>query len=141
MAAYEEKTGGRVLAIPHNSNISGGMMFRSTTWTGKPFDKRYCETRARFERLVETTQGKGDSETTPLLSPADEFANFERWDKANLTSAIATTSEMLPFNYVRSALKLGLQHQAKLGVNPFKFGMIGGTDNHTSLSTTRAEND
>lgn len=141
MASYEEKTGGRMLAIPHNSNISGGMMFRSTTWTGKPFDKKYCETRARFERLVETSQGKGDSETTTLLSPADEFANFERWDKANLTSAIATTPEMLPFNYVRSALKLGLEHQAKLGVNPFKFGMIGGTDNHTSLSTTRAEND
>jgi uncharacterized protein (TIGR03000 family) len=74
------------------------------------------------------------------LSPTDEFANFERWDKANLPSLIATTPEMLPFNYVRSALKLGLQHQAKLGVNPFKFGLVGGTDIHTSLSTTRAEN-
>ena len=140
MAAYEEKTGGRMLAIPHNSNLSGGMMFRSTTWTGKPFDKKYAETRARFERLVETSQTKGDSETTPRLSPTDEFANFERWDKANLPSLIATTPEMLPFNYVRSALKLGLQHQAKLGVNPFKFGLVGGTDIHTSLSTTRAEN-
>lgn len=140
MAAYEEKTGGRVLAIPHNSNLSGGMMFRSTTWTGKPFDKQYAETRARFERLVETSQTKGDSETTPQLSPTDEFANFERWNKANLPSLIATTPEMLPFNYVRSALKLGLQHQAKLGVNPFKFGLVGGTDIHTSLSTTRAEN-
>jgi hypothetical protein len=140
MAAYEEKTGGRMLAIPHNSNLSGGMMFRSTTWTGKPFDKKYAETRARFERLVETSQTKGDSETTPKLSPTDEFANFERWDKANLPSLIATTPEMLPFNYVRSALKLGLQHQAKLGVNPFKFGLVGGTDIHTSLSTTRAEN-
>jgi hypothetical protein len=79
MAAYEEKTGGRMLAIPHNSNLSGGMMFRSTTWTGKPFDKQYAETRARFERLVETSQTKGDSETTPRLSPTDEFANFERW--------------------------------------------------------------
>jgi hypothetical protein len=140
MAIYEEKTGGRALAIPHNSNLSGGMMFRSTTWTGKPFDRKYCETRARFERLVETSQTKGDSETTPRLSPTDEFANFERWDKANLPSLIATTPEMLPFNYVRSALKLGLEHQAKLGVNPFKFGLVGGTDIHTSLSTTRAEN-
>ena len=140
MAGYEEKTGGRVLAIPHNSNLSGGMMFRSTTWTGKPFDRKYAETRARFERLVETSQTKGDSETTPRLSPNDEFANFERWDKANLPSLIATTPEMLPFNYVRSALKLGLEHQAKLGVNPFKFGLVGGTDIHTSLSTTRAEN-
>jgi hypothetical protein len=140
MAAYEEKTGGRVLAIPHNSNISGGMMFAARTWTGKPFDKKYAETRIRFERLVEASQSKGDSETTPLLSPNDEFANFERWDKANLTSSIATTPEMLPFNYCRSALKLGLAHEAKLGVNPFKFGLIGGTDQHTSLATTRAEN-
>jgi len=140
MAAYEEKTGGRVLAIPHNSNISGGMMFAARTWTGKPFDKAYAETRMRFERLVEATQSKGDSETTPLLSPTDEFANFERWDKANLTSSIATTPEMLPFNYCRSAYKLGLAHQAKIGVNPFKFGLIGGTDQHTSLATTRAEN-
>jgi hypothetical protein len=140
MADYEAKTGGRVLAIPHNSNISGGLMFASKTWTGKPFDKKYAETRIRFERLVEATQSKGDSETTPLLSPTDEFANFERWDKANLTSSIATTPEMLPFNYCRSAFKLGLAHEAKIGVNPFKFGLIGGTDQHTSLSTTRAEN-
>ena len=140
MAAYEEKTGGRVLAIPHNSNLSGGTMFASKTWTGKPFDKKYAETRIRFERLVEATQSKGDSETTPLLSPNDEFANFERWDKANIFGTIATTPEMLPFNYGRSALKLGLEHEAKLGVNPFKFGLIGGTDKHTSLSTTRAEN-
>jgi hypothetical protein len=116
------------------------MMFAAKTWTGKPFDKNYAEMRARFERLVEASQSKGDSETTPLLSPNDEFANFERWDKANLNSSIATTPEMLPFNYCRSALKLGLAHEAKLGVNPFKFGLVGGTDNHTSLSTTRAEN-
>jgi hypothetical protein len=140
MAAYEAKTGGRVLAIPHNSNLSGGMMFASKTWTGKPFDKNYAETRARFERLVEASQTKGDSETTPRLSPKDEFANFERWDRANIFGTIATTPEMLPHNYVRSALKLGLEHEARLGVNPFKFGLVGGTDIHTSLSTTRAEN-
>jgi hypothetical protein len=140
MAAYEAKTGGRVLAIPHNPNLSGGMMFASTTTRGKPLDKEYATTRARFERLVETSQTKGDSETTPQLSPKDHFANFHRWDKANIFSTIATTPEMLPYNYVRSALKLGLEHEAKLGVNPFKFGLIGGSDIHTSLSTTRAEN-
>jgi len=140
MAAYETKTGGRVLAIPHNSNLSGGVMFASVTWSGKPIDRKYAATRARFERLVEASQTKGDSETTPRLSPKDEFANFERWDKANIFGTIATTPEMLPYNYVRSALKLGLQHEAKLGVNPFKFGLVGGTDIHTSLSTTRAEN-
>jgi hypothetical protein len=140
LAAYEAKTGGRVLAIPHNSNLSGGMMFASRTWSGKPLDKQYAQTRIRFERLVEASQTKGDSETTPRLSPRDEFANFERWDKANIFGTIATTPEMLPYNYVRSALKLGLEHEAKLGVNPFKFGLVGGTDIHTSLSTTRAEN-
>ena len=137
MEAYEAKTGGRVLAIPHNSNLSGGVMFASVTWSGKPIDKKYAATRARFERLVEASQTKGDSETTPRLSPQDEFANFERWDKANIFGTIATTPEMLPYNYVRSALKLGLEHEAKLGVNPFKFGLVGGTDIHTSLSTTR----
>ena len=140
MAAYEKKTGGRALAIPHNSNISGGKMFAPKTWTGKPFDKQYAELRARFEPLVETSQSKGDSETTPQLSPGDDFASFDRWNKANLPSLIATTPEMLPFNYIRSALKLGLAHEETLGANPFKFGLIGGTDQHTSLVTTRAEN-
>jgi hypothetical protein len=141
MADYEEKTGGRVLGIEHNPNLSCGQMFAPRTWTGKDFDKKYAETRARFDRLAETSQCKGDSETTPQLSPNDPFADFDvRWNKANIFGLIATTPEMLPYNYVRSALKLGLGHQAKLGVNPFKFGLIGASDQHTSLSTTRAEN-
>jgi hypothetical protein len=140
MAAYETETGGRVLAIEHNPNLSGGQMFAPRTWTGKPFDANYAARRARFEPLVEITQSKGDSETTPQLSPHDLFADFERWNKANIFGLIATTPEMLPFNYVRSALKLGLEHEAKLGANPFKFGLIGASDQHTSLSTTRAEN-
>jgi hypothetical protein len=141
MADYEEKTGGRVLAIEHNPNLSCGKMFAATTESGKPFDKKYAETRARFDRLAEASQCKGDSETTPQLSPNDPFADFDvRWNKANIFGMIATTPEMLPYNYVRSALKLGLEHQSKLGINPFKFGLIGASDNHTSLSTTRAEN-
>ena len=140
MADYEAKTGGRVLAIEHNPNLSGGLMFAPQTWSGKPFDSAYAAMRARFEPLVETSQSKGDSETSPELSPDDPFANFERWNKTNIFGMNTTTPDMLPYNYVRSALKLGLQHQAKLGVNPFKFGMIGASDEHTSLSTTRAEN-
>jgi hypothetical protein len=151
LADYEEKTGGRAMAIPHNSNLSTGTMFAPSTVAGtrpmamgpvegKPFDAKYAAMRARFERLVEVSQSKGDSETTPQLSPDDPFADFERWNKGNIFGLIATTPEMLPFNYVRSALKLGLQHQAKLGVNPFKFSFIGGSDQHTGLSTTRAEN-
>jgi hypothetical protein len=140
MAAYEAKTGGRVLAIEHNPNLSGGLMFAPKTWSGQPFDAAYATQRARFEPLVEASQSKGDSETNPELSPEDPFANFERWDKTNIFGMDSTTSAMFPYNYVRSALKLGLQHQAKLGVNPFKFGLIGASDEHTSLSTTRGEN-
>ena len=134
MADYEEKTGGRVLAIEHNPNLSCGKMFAPTTESGKPFDAKYAAMRARFEPLVEASQSKGDSETTPQLSPHDPFADFERRNKANIFGLVATTPEMLPYNYVRSALKMGLQHEAKLGVNPFKFGMIGASDQHTSLS-------
>jgi Protein of unknown function (DUF3604) len=140
LADYEQKTGGRVMAIPHNSNLSCGQMFAPKTLSGKPFSKEYAARRARFEPVVEASQSKGDSETTPKLSPNDSFADFERWNKGNIFGMVATTPEMLPFNYVRSALKLGLEHEAKLGVNPFKFGFIGGSDSHTSLSTTRAEN-
>jgi hypothetical protein len=140
LADYEEKTGGRVMAIPHNSNLSCGQMFAPKTQAGRPFDRKYAAMRARFERIAEASQSKGDSETTPRLSPKDEFADFERWNKGNIFGLVATTPEMLPFNYCRSALKLGLEHEAKLGVNPFKLGLIGGSDEHTSLSTTRAEN-
>jgi len=141
MADYEQKTGGRVLAVEHNPNLSCGQMFAPKTWSGKPFNKKYAETRARFDRLAEASQCKGDSETTPELSPNDPFADFDvRWNKCNIFGLIATTPEMLPYNYCRSALKLGLEHHAKLDVNPFKFGLIGASDQHTSLSTTRAEN-
>jgi hypothetical protein len=140
MADYEKKTGGRVMAIPHNSNLSCGQMFAPKTMTDKPFTKEYVALRTRFERVVEASQSKGDSETTPRLSPKDPFADFERWNKGNIFGMVATTPEMLPYNYCRSGLKLGLEHQAKLGANPFKFGFVGGSDSHISLSTTRAEN-
>ena len=85
MAAYEEKTGGDVLAIAHNGNLSNGRMFPIIeSFTGKPVDREYAEKRAKWERLYEATQIKGDGETHPFLSPNDEFANFERWDKGNL---------------------------------------------------------
>ena len=97
MAAYEEKTGGNVLAIAHNGNLSNGRMFPIIeSFTGKPIDREYAETRARWERLYEATQIKGDGETHPFLSPNDEFANFERWDKGNLDLSEAKKPEMLP---------------------------------------------
>jgi hypothetical protein len=141
MATYEEKTGGNVLAIPHNGNVSNGRMFPMIEpGTGKPIDREYAETRAKWERLVEVTQMKGDGETHPFLSPNDEFANFERWDKGNLDGSEKKKPEMLEFEYARSALKNGLKLEAELGVNPYKFGMVGSTDSHTSLSTAEEDN-
>jgi hypothetical protein len=139
MARYEEKTGGQVLAIPHNGNISNGVMFATETLSGKPIDKRYAEARAKWEPLYEVTQMKGDGEAHPLLSPEDEFADYESWDRGNWAGE-KKTPEMLPHEYARSALKIGLQLEQKLGVNPFKFGMVGATDSHTSLATTREDN-
>ena len=89
---------------------------------------------------MEATQTKGDGETHPFLSPNDEFANFERWDDGNLDLSVAKTPEMLEFEYARSALKNGLKLEAQLGVNPYKYGMIGSTDAHTSLAAVEENN-
>jgi hypothetical protein len=140
LANYEAKTAGRVIAIPHNSNVSNGLMFDTKTLKGKPLTKGYARMRMRFEPLHEMTQMKGDSETHPKLSPEDEFADYETWDKANLTGAAATTDAMLPGNYARSALKRGMRLEAKIGANPFKHGFIGSTDSHTSLATAGENN-
>jgi hypothetical protein len=141
MAAYEQRTGGEVLAIAHNGNLSNGLMFPVIeSFTGRPVDRAYAETRARWERLYETTQMKGDGETHPVLSPNDEFANFERWDKGNLDLSVPKKPEMLEFEYTRSALKTGLKLEQQLGVNPYKFGLIGSTDTHTGLSTADDDN-
>ena len=139
MARYEEKTGGQVLAIPHNGNLANGVMFATETLSGKRIDKNYAAARAKWEPLYEVTQMKGDGEAHPLLSPDDEFADYENWDRGNWAGE-KKTPEMLPHDYARSALKIGLQLEDKLGVNPFKFGMVGATDSHTSLSTTREDN-
>jgi hypothetical protein len=140
MARYEEKTGGDILAIPHNANVSNGAMFDTETFSGKPIDKKYAERRARFEPLHEMTQMKGDSETHPLLSPNDEFADYATWDKANLTGEASPTEADLPGSYARSALLRGMQMEAEVGVNPFKQGFIGSTDSHTSLATAGESN-
>ncbi len=140
MADYEQKTGGRMLAIPHNGNLSNGLMFDDVTLTDKkPLDRDYAERRARWEPLYEVTQMKGDGEAHPFLSAEDEFADFETWDKASF-GAEPKTRDMLPREYAREAYKRGLAFEAKLGANPFKFGMIGSTDSHTSLSTAQEDN-
>ena len=137
MAAYEEKTGGRMLAIPHNGNLSNGLMFDDVSFTDKkPLDRDYAERRAKWEPLYEVTQMKGDGEAHPLLSTDDEFADFETWDVGAINAPEAKTPDMLPREYARAAYQRGLQYEEQLGVNPFKFAMVGSTDSHTGLSTT-----
>ncbi|MGD9069313.1 MAG: DUF3604 domain-containing protein [Methyloceanibacter sp.] len=137
---YEKNTGDRLLAIPHNGNLSNGLMFDDVTLTSKqPLDRSYAERRARWEPLYEVTQMKGTSEAHPSLSTRDEFADFEVWDKGQLGPA-PKTPDMLPREYAREALKRGLAYEGKLGINPFKFGLIGSTDSHTSLATTTEDN-
>jgi hypothetical protein len=142
LQAYEAKTGGQVLAIAHNGNLSNGWMF---PWdinpaSKQPLTREYAETRIRWEPLYETTQMKGDGEAHPFLSKNDEFADFETWDKGNLNLSEAKKNEMLQGEYARTALQTGLQLEQKLGVNPYKFGQIGSTDSHTSLSTADDSN-
>ena len=138
MAGYEERTGGRILAIPHNPNLSNGVMFAETV-NGQAMTRDYAERRARWEPLLEVTQMKGTSEAHPFLSPEDEFADFEIWDQGNI-AGIPKTDGMLQYEYARSALRLGIRLEQELGANPFKFGMIGSTDTHISASTTREDN-
>ena len=141
MAAYEEKTGGDVLAIPHNGNLANGIMFPlAEQYDGRKLDKEYVQQRARWEPAYEVTQIKGDGETHPFLSRNDEFADYETWDVGNLDLSEAKTKAMLAGEYAREALKRGLILEAKLGTNPYKFGMLGSTDSHTSLATAQEDN-
>lgn len=137
MEAYEKSTGGRVLAIPHNSNLSNGLMFELTQPGGGPMTAAYAKRRAKLEPVVEITQIKGDSEAHPFLSPNDEFAGFgvAGWEMNNLLGNQAKSQNMYAGEYVREALKRGLLLEAQMGVNPYKFGVIGSTDTHTGLST------
>jgi len=134
LADYETKTGGRTLALAHNGNVSNGWMFPTDkTYAGGKVDKNYVELRAKWEPLYEVTQIKGDGEAHPLLSPNDEFADFETLAKGNLDLTELKNPDMLQREYAREALKNGLALEQKLGTNPYKFGMVGATDSHTGL--------
>ena len=142
MAQYEKETGGRVLALAHNGNMSSGQMFpvQTNPETGTAIDAEYVRTRARWEPLYEVTQIKGDGEAHPFLSPTDEFADFETWDRGNVTLETRKTDDMLQYEYAREALKNGLRLARSLGTNPYQFGMVGSTDSHTALSTAAENN-
>ena len=140
LAEFEAQTGADVLAIPHNGNLSNGRMFSVETNDGKRLTRELAELRASLEPVIEATQIKGDSEAHPFLSPDDEFANYETWDDANLDGTEVKKPEMLQYEYTREALKTGLKLEKRLGVNPYKFGMIGSTDSHTSFAAVEEEN-
>jgi hypothetical protein len=140
LAAVEQATGAELLAIPHNGNLSNGRMFKVENFDGKLLNRDLAALRARFEKIVEVTQIKGDSEAHPMLSPNDEFADYETWDRSNLDGTEAKKPGMLQWEYAREALKTGLKLEQKLGVNPFKFGMIGSTDSHTAMAAVEEEN-
>lgn len=134
--ATSKKTGVDFIAIPHNSNLSGGLMFDVVDGDGRPFDAQYARTRMRWESLVEITQTKGTSEVAPELAPTDEFAEFEIRRKL----LIGTPVKPAAADYVRTALLRGLSLKESLGVNPYKLGIVGGTDNHIGMSSVDEKN-
>ena len=131
-------TGARFTAIPHNSNISKGYMFSDTTLRGEPFTKAYVALRSKWERIAEITQTKGDSETHSSLSPGDEFADFEIYPY--YIQRKWTPYQPQRGDFVREALKQGLELEQRLGQNPYVLGVIGSTDSHTALSSTEEDN-
>ena len=138
LAETSHRVGTDFVAIPHNSNISDGMMFDELDSQGRPITAGYARTRMRWEPVVEVTQIKGDSETHPTLSPEDALADFETYGhRLEVGGAQAQANEG---DYVRSALQRGLRIEEKVGVNPFKFGMIGSTDSHTGLASAEEDN-
>ena len=140
LTEYESLTGGEALSIPHNGNLSNGLMWDTKRLGGGALDQEYADARMRWEPIAEVTQIKGDSETHPVLSPDDPFADFERWDEYNISNTVKTTPDMYPGSYARSALKRGLALEKTIGANPYAFGMIGSTDDHTSLATAEEDN-
>jgi hypothetical protein len=139
MSEYEAKTGGRLLAIPHNGNLSNGRMFEETTFTGGPMTRAYAEARAKWEPLFEVSQIKGQSESHPSLSPNDEFSSWDLWDRGNLNGEPKKPG-MYRAEYWREGLKSGLKLDAALGANPFKYGANAATDTHTGLPTADEDN-
>jgi len=158
------KIGANFIAIPHNSNISQGLMFPLQDSEGKLISKEYADTRMKWEPIVEVTQIKGDSETHPNLSPTDEFADYETYDhlisvegaEAKNMFTDGFLGELSPEDrelvlknkqqiakvgdYARSALKRGLVVEDRIGANPYKFGMIGSTDAHTGMASAEETN-
>lgn len=133
----QRKLGLDVIAVPHNGNVSNGLMFSSKDMSGKPLTQDYAERRMANEPLAEIIQGKGQSDTSPPLSPNDEFADFEMFRYLIGTDVKAKSATG---SYLRQAYGVGQELQAKLGVNPFKYGIEAGTDFHSGITSTEPSN-
>ena len=138
LAATKEKFGAEFIAIPHNSNISIGRMFPLSRENGEPVDANYAKTRMKWEPVTEATQIKGDSETHPALSPGDRWADFETFPFVLTPEGL--TPDPTEGDYLRAALRRGLELEQQLGVNPYKTGMIGSTDSHTGIGAVEEDN-
>ena len=132
----QRELGNESLAIPHNANGSDGWMFQTTRFDGSPQDTDYAIQRMRNEPVVENTQVKGTSDTHPLLSPNDEWADFEIMP----IRVGQPLSSQAPGSYVRNAWGRGLQIEENGGVNPFKFGVIGSSDTHNAAGSFEEDN-
>ncbi|MAT91293.1 MAG: hypothetical protein CME59_01700 [Halioglobus sp.] len=131
-------TGADFVAIPHNSNISKGYMFSDRSLRGEAFTRDYVATRQKWEPVAEITQIKGDSETHSTFAPEDEFADFENYPYYIQRRWTEYTPRRGDF--VREALKRGLEIEHSLGLNPYRLGVIGSTDSHTSTSSAEEDN-
>ncbi|HNP36081.1 MAG TPA: DUF3604 domain-containing protein [Woeseiaceae bacterium] len=141
MAIYEKNSREKLLAIPHNGNMSNGRMFEEQRFDGSPMTAEWAQQREKYERLYEVSQIKGQSESHPYLSPDDEFASWDLWDRGNLIlKPKPHGKEDYQFEYWREALKSGLRLEGELGTNPFKLGANAGTDTHTGISATEEDN-
>ena len=133
----QRKEGLQVIAVPHNGNVSNGLMFDTRDLSGKPLTREYAQRRMANEPLAEIIQAKGQSDTDPTLSPNDEFADFEIWKYLLDGSGLAKSATG---SYIRQAYGVGQELQAKIGVNPFKYGIEAGTDFHSGIDTTEPSN-
>ncbi len=138
----QRKAGNELLAISHNANVSDGWMYPVDTdnTTGRPIDAAWAAARDRNERLVEIKQGKGQSETHPLLSPTDEFASYELYQAILGLPANVGRIDHITGSFGRQALKDGIAMQDVRGFNPYKLGMAGGSDGHNTGSPYRQDN-